>query len=344
MLSERDHFSFTPSNPWIATRYRQPSDISLPLTTLLPRHGIHFIHGEAIHLDPRTKKVKIKGQTREIDYDYLVIATGPRLAWEEIKGLSGMGHAHSVCTTPHALKAATALDELMDNPRPVVVGATQGASCFGPAYEFLLLLRHEIRKRGGDKLLQQIPMTFITSEPYIGHLGLNGAGESQRIMTKLLKNQNITSYTNARIQEVSSHSILFHQLDENGKVVKKQSVEIGYTMLIPPFRGHSVWKSVQDLTDEHGMILVNEFQQSGVYPDIFAVGICVSIENGEKTVVPVGVPKTGYLIESMGTAAVRDIVPAGVNSLGKKILTVLLIFCLILLTNNSSVGVHLSDP
>jgi sulfide:quinone oxidoreductase len=78
-------------------------------------------------------------------------------------------------------------------------------------------------------------------------------------------------------------------------------------MLIPPFRGHDVWKMVPKLTDNHGMIKTNEFQQSTAYPNIFGVGVCVSIPAIEETPVATGPPKTGYMIESQGTAAVKNI-------------------------------------
>lgn len=38
----------------------------------------------------------------------------------------------------------------------------QGASCFGPAYEFAFILDADLRKR---KLRNKVPMTFVTSEP-----------------------------------------------------------------------------------------------------------------------------------------------------------------------------------
>ena len=48
-----------------------------------------------------------------------------------------------------------------------------GASCFGPAYEYAFILDRHLRDK---KVRKDVPMTFVTSEPYIGHLGLNGVG------------------------------------------------------------------------------------------------------------------------------------------------------------------------
>lgn len=301
VVSDRELFQFTPSNPWVATRFRTPDDISLPLNEILPRHGIEFVHGKASCLNPTKQIIKLEDGSL-LSYDYLIIATGPKLAYEEIRGAS-KSNLISVCTTPHASHAADAVDKLVSDPGPVVVGATQGASCFGPAYEFVFLLQTEIKKRGGNELVKACPMTFVTSEPYIGHLGLKGAGESSEILQHRLTKSGIESYPNCKIEAVSSGYVTVTRVDKN-KMMKLPSK---LTMLIPPFHGQPIWKKVPGLTDADGLIRINEHQQSTQYPNIFGVGVCVSIPPVEKTLVPTGAPKTGYMIESQGTAAVKNI-------------------------------------
>jgi sulfide:quinone oxidoreductase len=300
VVSDRDKFYFTPSNPWIATRKRKPEDISLDLQQILPRHHVEFVHGKVSNLDPKLQVIHLdNGST--LTYDYMIIATGPRLAFDEIPGSKEFGL--SVCTTPHASHAAEVVDKLVLDPGPVVIGATQGASCFGPAYEFLFLLHTELKKRGGKALIDQCPMTYVTSEPYVGHLGLKGAGDSQKILEDLMAAKNIKSYTNCKINNVAPDHLSITKVDES----KTFQLPSKLTMLIPPFRGQNVWKKVPKLTDDKGMIRINEFQQSPEYGNVFAVGICCSIPPVDKTLVPTGAPKTGYLIESQGTAAVLNI-------------------------------------
>ncbi|HLD95621.1 MAG TPA: NAD(P)/FAD-dependent oxidoreductase, partial [Alphaproteobacteria bacterium] len=50
-----------------------------------------------------------------------------------------------------------------------------------------------------------------------------------------------------------------------------------------------------------------EFQRNPTFKNIFAVGVCVAIPPIGKTPVPVGVPKTGFMIESMVTATAHNI-------------------------------------
>lgn len=311
VVSDRDDFQFTPSNPWVATRKRSPKDISLPLATVLPRHNVDFVKGKVVHLDPKNQQLRLEDGTR-MDYDFLIIATGPRLAFDEVPGAGPDGHSNSICITSHASEAADAFDELATNPGPLVIGATQGSSCFGPAYEFAMITQHELQKRGGKKLVEQCKITFVTPEPYIGHLGLKGAGDSKEILSDLMDERGIEYITNCRVNKVLSDSVHITYMEnhsEQGKatVSKKRKLPSRFTMLIPPFRGMSIWSSVPGLTDKMGLIVVDKHQQSPKYPNIFGVGVCVSIPPLEDTPVPTGVPKTGYMIESMGTAAVKNI-------------------------------------
>jgi NADPH-dependent 2,4-dienoyl-CoA reductase/sulfur reductase-like enzyme len=113
----------------------------------------------------------------DLTYDYLVIATGLDLAFDEIPGFGPHGNTQSVCHVDHALMTKDVFDALVANPRPVVIGAVQGESCFGPAFEFLFILETALRRA---KVRDRVPMTFVTSEPYIGHLGLDGVGAQYR--------------------------------------------------------------------------------------------------------------------------------------------------------------------
>eukprot|EP00804_Cyclotella_cryptica_P027028 CCRYP_013670-RA/>CCRYP_013670-RA protein AED:0.01 eAED:0.01 QI:105/-1/0/1/-1/0/1/0/239 len=132
---------------------------------------------------------------------------------------------------------------------------------------------------------------------------------TQQILEQLLKDRNIQCHPNSKVTKITSSSVVIEKLDSNDKHLKKSTLRIPskFTMLIPPFRGQRVWKSVPQLTDNSGLLRVNEFQQSTTYPNIFGVGICVSIPPVEITPVATGPPKTGYMIESQGTAAVTNI-------------------------------------
>ena len=54
-------------------------------------------------------------------------------------------------------------------------------------------------------------------------------------------------------------------------------------------------------------MLLDENQRSRMYRNIFAARVCIAIPRVEATPVPTGAPKTGYMIETMVTAIVRNI-------------------------------------
>ena len=66
-------------------------------------------------------------------------------------------------------------------------------------------------------------------------------------------------------------------------------------------------KWIEGLTNPRGFVLADKYQRNPKYPNIFAVGVCVAIPPMGPTPVPCGVPKTGFMIESMVTATTMNI-------------------------------------
>jgi len=303
LINATDAFQFTPSNPWVVVGWRTPEQIMVPIAPQMERKGIGFIAQAVTKVEPEQNRLTLaNGET--VDYDYLVIATGPKLAFDEIPGLGPNGHTHSVCTTFHADDAARAYEKFLENPGPVVVGAVQGASCFGPAYEFAMILDADLRKR---KLRNKVPITFVTSEPYIGHMGLGGVGDSKGLLESELRQRHIKWITNAKVLEAGEQALKVAEHNEQGEVVKQHDVPSQYTMLIPAFRGVDALQDIPGLCNPRGFILIDEHQRNPTYANIFSAGVCVAIPPVEVTPVPTGAPKTGYMIESMVTAIVENI-------------------------------------
>ena len=80
-----------------------------------------------------------------------------------------------------------------------------------------------------------------------------------------------------------------------------------YSMMLPAFRGVAAVRDVDGLVNPKGFILTNKHQRNPTYPEIFGIGVCIAIPPVGKTAVPVGVPKTGFMIESMVTAVTGNI-------------------------------------
>lgn len=303
VVSEGDTFHFVPSNPWVAVRWRKREAIEVKLPPVFQKKDIEFTGVGAARVVPESSTIELRNGAI-LPYDYLVIATGPELAFDEIPGLGPHGgHTQSVCHVQHAETAADAFDKFCENPGPIVVGAVQGASCFGPAYEFALILDTELRRR---KIRDKVPMTFVTSEPYIGHLGLDGVGDTKGLLESELRQRHIKWITNAKVDSVDAGLMHVDEIADDGAVRERHNVAFGYAMMLPAFRGVEAVRGVEGLVNPRGFILIDKHQRNPTYPNVMALGVCVAIAPTGKTPVPVGVPKTGFMIESMVTAIAHN--------------------------------------
>ncbi len=306
VIGNSPRFHFVPSNPWVAVSWRSRCDIEVEIAPALARRNIRFTPVGARRVHPAENRVEL-GDGSSLTYDYLVIATGPELAFDEIPGLGPAtlgGYTQSVCTVDHAVEAEIAWRAFVRDPGPIVVGAAQGASCFGPAYEFAMIMDTDLRKR---KLRDRVPMTFVTSEPYIGHLGLGGVGDSKGLLESTLRSRHIQWICNARTTRVEADAMVVTEHDEDGNPKREHRLPFRYSMMLPAFRGVEAVFGIEGLTNPRGFVLIDEHQRNPTWPNIFAVGVCVCIPPIETTPVPTGAPKTGYMIESMVTATAHNI-------------------------------------
>ena len=304
VVNPTDTFQFTPSNPWVAVGWRERSAVTLPIAPLLERKGISFVASGVSKIDPAGNRVTLdNGQA--LDYDYLVITTGPKLSFDEVPGAGPHGgHTHSVCTVGHAEMFWAEYQKFLEAPGPIVVGAMPGASCFGPAYEFAFILDADLRKR---KLRHKVPMTYVTAEPYIGHLGLGGVGDSKSMLESELRGHDIKWITSAKTTKVEPGKLFTTQLDDLGNVMKEHEVPFKLAMMLPAFKGVEPVAAIADMCNPRGFVLIDEHQRSKKYRNIFSAGVCVAIPPVEVTPVPSGAPKTGYMIETMVTAIAHNI-------------------------------------
>ena len=304
VVSQGDTFSFVPSNPWVAVHWRKRAAIEVKLPPVLKKRGVAFTGVGAKRVCPVENQLQLNDGTT-VDYDYLVIATGPDLAFDEIAGLGPhAGFTQSICHIDHAEAAASAFDTFVENPGPIVVGAVQGASCFGPAYEFAMILDTELKRR---KIRDRVPMTFVTSEPYVGHLGLDGVGDTKGLLESEMRNRHIKWVTNAKVSRVEPGMMHVEEISDDGSVKTTHELPFAYSMMLPAFRGVDAVRGVEGLTNPRGFILVDKHQRNPTFPNVFALGVCVAIAPTGKTPVPVGVPKTGFMIESMVSAIAENL-------------------------------------
>ncbi|MEZ5480007.1 MAG: FAD/NAD(P)-binding oxidoreductase [Thiolinea sp.] len=305
VINERDYFQFVPSNPWVAVGWRKRSDITFSIEKYLSRKNIKFIHARCDKIDPAANQLQLdNGET--VNYDYLMITTGPKLFFEEVNGAGPHGgHTHSVCSVDHAEKLWDDYQKLLEKGSGhIVVGAMPFASCFGPAYEFAFIVDADLRKR---KLRHKFKMTYVSSEPYIGHLGLGGVGDSKGMLEHEMRNHHMDWIINAKTTQVEEGKMHVEEYNADGEVVKNHEINFDLAMMLPAFKGVDAVAAVEGLCNPRGFVFVDELHRNPTYKNIYSAGVCIAIPPVEATPVPTGAPKTGYMIESMVTSAVHNI-------------------------------------
>ncbi len=252
-----------------------------------------FVHAAATGIDPAARQVQTThGRHR---YDYLVIATGYRNQLDVIPGLDVANGAYMITTLEDAIHAGEGWQRFLQDPGPVVVGATQGAGCFGAAYEFLFNLSYQLKKAG---LRRRVPLTYVTAEPFLGHFGIGGLPGGERLLGMFLKKEGIQAVTGTAMTELAPGKLLL----ADGRVL-----DFAYAMVVPPFLGQQVVRSVARLADDKGYVPVHDTYQSVAYPNVYAVGIAAAVAVPWTTAIPVGVPKTGFPTETQAHIAASNI-------------------------------------
>jgi len=124
VVTPNSKWNWIPSNIWVGVGQMTPEDVTFDLAPVYKKAGITYKQAKAVSIHPKGKEGSDKefvtieftnpenaGQTEELEYDYLINATGPKLNFGATPGLgegSELGkHTVSVCTADHAHHASS---------------------------------------------------------------------------------------------------------------------------------------------------------------------------------------------------------------------------------------------
>src|SRR5207344_2084807 len=110
-------------------------------------------------------------------------------------------NSNTITTLETAIRTGQAWKAFRDNPGDIVIGATQGASCFGAAYEFLFNTSYQLRKAG---LKRQVKLTYVTAEPFVGHFGIGGLPHGEALLGMFLKKERIEAKIGVAMDHVAT--------------------------------------------------------------------------------------------------------------------------------------------
>lgn len=359
MVNKYEYFLYVPSLIWVGIGRMDPEKVRVPLKKIYDRINVRFVHGTAteVHPDERyvlARKVDGKDIVR-IEYDYLIVATGPALNWNGTKGLGpANGHTLSVCWLGSAVHTSTVYNEYLDRMRrgekvKFVIGVGHPQStCQGAAFEYLMNIHRDLIKH---KLRDKADLMWLSNEPALGDFGVGGIHVKKRGVTissadftkSIFNKSGIKWEVQKGVKEVSENHIYWEDYDGN----QGESC-YDFAMLIPQFMGVKLKykdKHGNDIsgkiTNAQGFVLVDGFYglpyqslhytpeawpaiyQNPTYRSIFAAGIAFAppgpISSPHTT--PGGMqitataPRTGMVSGIIGRLIAKNII--GLISEGK---------------------------
>jgi sulfide:quinone oxidoreductase len=293
VISPSERFVFNPSLIWLPFGKRSAEEITFPVEPTFATHGVTFVHAAATEVDPDHRQVRVSDGTWH-GYDYLVIATGFRNKTDVVPGFAD--NAVTITTLGDAVRAGERWRAFLDEPGDVVIAATQGAGCFGAAYEFLFNTSYRLRRAG---LKGQVRLTYVTAEPFLGHFGIGGLPHGESMLGLFCRREKIDARVGVAIDHVAADAVVLADGTE---------VPSSYSMVIPPFVGQEVIvRSTALGADENGYVPVRPTYRSEKYDDVYVVGVAAAVAVPWQTAVPVGIPKTGYPTEVQTHTAAANI-------------------------------------
>lgn len=240
VIEKSDKHIYQPAFTLLVFDLEQPENLVRPTRDLF-YDGINLITDEATKIDPKNNKVTT-AKYGDIFYDYLVIATGAKLNFDEPEGMKeGLNKAENVFTF-YKMDAALKLRDALRKTEGGTIVSTiseMPIKCPAAPIKFILMAEDMMRRKGvrhkyNFVLTTPLPAAF-SRVPYMGKL--NSIFESRGIEVK----------ANFAPGEVDY---------EKGVLKSYQNQEVHFDLLsiIPPHQGEAVVENSEGIGDAAGWV------------------------------------------------------------------------------------------
>jgi sulfide:quinone oxidoreductase len=352
VINMSDRFVYVPSLVWVGVGHMDPDKTRFPLEPVYNKTHVHFVHGKATEIHPDDGYVVVdqknsNGQTR-VEYDYLVIATGPKLNFEATPGLGPeQGNTYSICTMAHAIQARDVYLETVERMKrgerqKIVIGTGHPtATCQGAALEYITNVHKDLVQRG---IRDKAELVYLTNEPALGDFGVRGVHvrhkggmlSSEEFMQAVFTEYDIRSEVQKGVKGVEKGRIYWEDFEG-----QEGETDYDFAMLIPQFTGMPmkyIGKNGEDVSDKvankAGFVLVDAFYgldydqlvqrpdawpavyQNPNYRNIFAAGIAfappgpISVPHSTPngTSITAAPPRTGMVSGIIGRVVAKNLI------------------------------------
>jgi sulfide:quinone oxidoreductase len=280
IIDKKDYFMMDLVKLWILNGTRE-FEFSKRSLRQITKKGIDFVNEEIIKIDPKAKTVATK--TRELPYDYMIIAVGVELAPEQIPGLAR--HGFSLYDINDVPKIRDAIRKLKSG-KIVMTIMGMPYKCPPAPFEAALLIRSMLKELGTSESVQiefysPAPMTLPAAGPQV----------SEELL-QLLKSKNISFHASHKTVLVEANTVKF------------ENAETGFDLLIavPPHK-------VPAVIIESGFAQKGKFISVGRncktnFDNVYAIGDVNEMMVTDK----IAVPKAGIFAEGEGVAVAKNII------------------------------------
>ncbi|HMV78276.1 MAG TPA: NAD(P)/FAD-dependent oxidoreductase [Leptospiraceae bacterium] len=358
VVSPGSRWNWIPSNIWVGVGLMKPEQVTFELEPVYRKAGINFKQAKAVSIHPEGSEtnpnpfVRIEytspskqGTAEDVEYDFLINATGPRLNFGATEGLGPEKNSHSVCTFGHAESAWKALRVSIEKMKKgetqtLLIGTGHGnCTCQGAAFEYLFNVEHTLREHN---VRDKANLVWISNEYELGDFGIGGmhikrggyVTHSRIFAESLYAERGISWIKRAHVQNVGAGSVRYETLDGEEKEQK-----FDFAMLLPPFSGVGLKaynKKSEDISSilfaPSGFMYVDgdysakpyeewkpedwpNHYQSPAYKNIFAIGIAFApphaiskpMKSPKGTPIFPAPPRTGMPSGVMGREAAKSI-------------------------------------
>lgn len=262
IIDEREKHYYQPGYLFLPFDIYEPEDIVKPIQKFIPKR-VHLIKERIEKIDPEENIVRL-GNNNFLNYDILIIATGARIAPEEIQGMNGEQWQKSVFdfyTFEGALALRNKLREWQGGK--LVVHITEmPIKCPVAPLEFTFLADSYFKHK---KMRDKVEITYVTP--------LDGAftkPKATAALNHLLKEKNISIESDFAIAEVDN---------ENKKIIDYGGREIPFDLLVtvPTNKGDDLIER-SALGDDLNYVPTNKGSlQSLAHKNIFVIGDATNI-------------------------------------------------------------------
>ncbi|XP_068204174.1 sulfide:quinone oxidoreductase, mitochondrial-like [Palaemon carinicauda] len=244
-------------------------DSGKPMSEVLPRKA-DWIKRKVVSFDPHNNKV-ITDKGQEINYEYLVVALGIQLNYEQIEGLPEAFETPGVCSnySPMYVKKTFKSLKRFKEGNAVFTFPNTPIKCAGAPQKIMYISEEYLRTHGKR---DKANIEYFTSLPVI--FGIKKYADA---LWKVVNERNINVNLRQNLIEVKpdSREAIFQNLDKPDEF---KTIKYDMLHVTPPMSSPDVLRNCAALVDGAGYLKVNkETLQHESFPNIFGIGDCTNV-------------------------------------------------------------------